>query len=792
MNELLKYITDLKAKSSEHLTRAYNIDRFFLTDFELINFFLLDQAINNGQNLFIRVPQKNQENGIYLPTIISVAIALFFKNYCENSTSYKVGDILQKKGTRYRITAQSEGKFNLEYVHNGTKTLLEGVTTSVLNRDYIITNADYNSRKVKTKFIDYRTLFKEIFNTEKFPSSFTSKAVVIIEKKDFLDELKGQSFSSTIRLDKAIPYQWVNKNGNFETTPIPIDPMIYLVPDYETFKEFIFGADIQVDMVAVVGKNKYQSDTLRQIKRDLREEVIPFAMIIGNEPIEDEHGVFKKWNWTNSEVAILQNTQQAVTRVQSTPQDELQIAIENFESYIHKLNESYDISLPKFSGFKKLLYQLVMPSDKSRLRNQLEYIRYNIAKCYSEEIDSTLFNQGLGSIDEINELNTKVEKLFTGFSNSKLKLLNQVKFDFVVIPTNPKDAADIWAKESKVKTLNFLDFKRKIKSITKQKTFLFLSPFGYTLNLQDLYELMKSTNHHYILLGYAEEIEVFYCLEKRYENSLSLEFKSKERQSLSGIKFSHLEQPEEVHNLIDRIGTKSSEQEERYNLHENIQITNYQIGFDTGETQILESTKSVLVEKHEQSTRLKVSSLVPGDRVRIYLNLSKELLFETAKKLDSEGTLSTIERHSKLWKKGLSDHLQKKNSKNPEEGLLQELKREGISITSPVTLKSWLNPDSAVKFPQKQRDLMAIIKAIKNQQLEEEFSAICQSRRTYNGIMIALGRDLSDEVMDYIVFKKKGQMLNTFPESVIQSFVKASAPIRTIKTIQITENEEYG
>lgn len=785
---LSKYISDLKAKSADHLSREYHIDRFSLTEFELLNLFLLDQAIDKRWNLFVKTVKKDDQSETYLPTIISVAISLFFKNYCESDSFYKVGDILQKKGVRYEIMDIADNQYTLKYIYRGIDTTLQ-TTKSILDKDYLITNATFKDRKVKTKLIDYRNFFKEIFNTDNFPSAFPKKAIIIIEKKDFLNEIKAQTFSPKIKLDKAIPFQWINKNGKFEAAPIPIDPMIYLVPDYETFKEYIFNAGIDVDVVVVIGKNKYQPDILRKIKRDLREEEIPSAIIIGSEPIEDDYQVFKKWNWTIPEIAHLHTSDQASTLVISVPKDEFQNQIEAFDNYIKKVNEKYYIRLSSFGGFKKLLYSLVLPSDNSRLKNQIDYLKFAITKRYTEEIDTALFNQGLDPKNEIAQLSDHVQTLLSRYSNTKRFLLDQLELDFVVIPSTPKDAAEIWKEEYRCKTLSYKEFLNKLKNVTTRKTFLFLSPFGYKLP-QELFEFIRTTFHSYLFLSYEEEGQVIRHLERKYENSLAGELNSDDRKSLSGIVFPYTKQPEEVLDLIDRISEKHAEESNRSYPYEDASSVNYEIDFENGDILILEGNKSVLLESNGQMKRIKVSSLVSGDRVRIYSNLTKELLFETAKKQDTNGRLSEIEGHSRYWKKCLNDHFKKNVHLHSEEDLLKILQQDGISITSPITLKNWLNLESPVKFPQKERDLLVIKKNIGNHELDKKIPDILKSRKVFNGIMIALGRDLSDEVMEYITNKNKGQILTSFPNSEIQSLASTSAPLRTVRTIQITEEDE--
>ncbi|HYX06809.1 MAG TPA: hypothetical protein VE912_08770, partial [Bacteroidales bacterium] len=415
------YISNIKKAAIEYLRREYNFNNIKLTDFELINFFLIDQAINNEKNLFVKTLKEDQKSEVYLTTILSISISLFFKNYCADSTSYEVGKIVQKNKLTYRIEKITDEGFELvrddKYKTRVFPTNKQITSYSIINKGKIF------NRKVKVGLDDYKKLFNSIFPSIKkeFPTEFQHKAVIIIEKKDFLRELKSQSITSEVILSKALPYQWVNKNGKFENTPIPIDPMMYLVPDYETFKEYIFESGIEVNAVIAIGKNKYHS-SIRKIKRDLREEEVPFSIIIGYEDIDDEYGYFKKWNWTPPELSLLKSYDKSTISIIKVPHDEYAEKIRTFDEFINELNQQYSIKLSSFSGFKKLLYSLVLPSANSRLRSQIEYLKHTIKKSYSEEIDTALFNQNLNSQDSIEKLEIIVESIFDGFNNTKLDI----------------------------------------------------------------------------------------------------------------------------------------------------------------------------------------------------------------------------------------------------------------------------------------------------------------------------------------------------------------------------------
>ena len=98
MIELLKYSEELIKRAKEHLSKEYNLAGFNIPDFQSINFYLIDKALEANKNLFIKPIHAEQNNLIYVPSVLSVAISLFFKNFCDDKTSYNIGEILQKDG----------------------------------------------------------------------------------------------------------------------------------------------------------------------------------------------------------------------------------------------------------------------------------------------------------------------------------------------------------------------------------------------------------------------------------------------------------------------------------------------------------------------------------------------------------------------------------------------------------------------------------------------------------------------------------------------------------------------
>jgi hypothetical protein len=777
---LENYIDQIKEKASKHLYKEYQINNFSPNNFELINFYLIDKAISQERNLFIKTLTKKQNQEIYLPSVISVIISLFFKNFCDDSTTYEVGKIVQKEKMKYRIQNKTEEGFVLISTDKH-KTQRQPSFKQI--KTYSIVNTEISHRRAKVGLNDYKKFFNTIFPSVKkdFPSEFKYKSVIVLDKKHFLNELKEQTFTE-INLLKAIPFQWVNKNGKFETSQIPIDPMIYLVPDYETFQEYILDANIDVETVIFIGKNKYTEDSLKQLKKDLRNEEVPFSIIIGSENVKDEFDLFSKWNWTIPEVAIIKDYEPAEISLSKIPNDEYQNQINHLANHIEKLNNEFDIELPSFNGFKKLLYSLVIPKDKSRLENQIEFLIYLITKTYCEAIDECLLNQNINPKEQSQLIKIFVKNIFIPFSNNKLEYIKNHDFDFLIVPNR---FAEIWKEESELNVLGYNEFIEKQDSFKSYKKFLLISPFCYSPVTYELIYQLRTTKHDYTFLVYEEEETIISSLNNRYENNLAKELNSNDRVQLSEVIFPYEEKSESVSELIDRIDDKTSIYNSEGNEYESV---NYRLDFQNGESLILDGRKSVLIEKGTEKRKINVCNIINSDKVRIYANLSKDLLFETATKQDTNSRFSEIENHSLLWKQCLIDFY---NSKNYSvDNLLNDLKKEGISIKNTFTLKNWLNLNSSIKFPQKKSDLLVVSRTINNTVLTSQLGEITKSRNTYKGIMIALGRDLSDEIMDYIIHRRKGAILDSFTDLEVNALADKSAPLRIVKQILITEENE--
>ncbi|MBW1617072.1 MAG: hypothetical protein JRJ49_11235 [Deltaproteobacteria bacterium] len=808
MIKIDKYINLLIETAKKEL-KSYNYSGIRLADFQLINSFLLDSALNqspanqDNYSLLIKIPEKDIRPDFYLPVILSIASSLFFKNYIEDATEYKIGDIVQRDGKRYELVEikDEEPKYVL-IRKDKLKTKITTISKEI--RKYIIITGDLSKRVSRTKFDDYKEFFNLLFKVDYFPSKFLHKAVIIVEKKGLFEKLKSKKINE-ICLHKALPFQWVTKKGiaKHESQFIPIEPMIYLVPDYETFKERLFEKIENLDAVIFIGKNKYSSDYLTEIKKDIRTEKIPPAIFIGVDDIDDFTGL-KSWDWTRPEMDFFNKVEVQENKITEASDCSFGEALGEFEKYIKGIDEEYtrDISKKIMGWFEQCLYSLVAPFQNSRITSQANYIKERIREKIEEEIKDNFFPIDNNPTEYINKAFELIDSIFTGLNFEKFRMLSdQQKVDILLVS---KWVKEIWEEElpdilpfNKTKILTISEFLSKEKEYTTVKEVYLLTIFGFESRPQDFITKLIHSSHNINYILYPEEKKFVEKLEAKYKNRLIEEYLSADRAFMTDINSKDIEayfkkgDDEGIDDIIDRLYNKETEENRLYGreLSESVEyIISYEE--DNFAPDTLEGSKSVLLE--EKKRKEVVSHLIVGDKIRVYENYSKEKLFEIATNEDNEGRFFDIKVNSDYWKKRLKRYFkqQKERGFYNEENLLEELKKNGANIEIGA-LKNWLKRNSNSLYPSQNANLVAIKKTINDQELNDKFEDIKRCKKAYRGIMIALGRDLSDEIMDYVISDKKdkGKMLIKFTDSEIKSFVKRSAPVKTIKAIKINRDK---
>jgi hypothetical protein len=361
---------------------------------------------------------------------------------------------------------------------------------------------------------------------------------------------------------------------------------------------------------------------------------------------------------------------------------------------------------------------------------------------------------------------------------------------------------DNWKEELKTKVGTICYFKEFMNSQYKFNhsiTVYVLSLFGNGMNQRELIEIASNTKHDFKFLAYPEEAEIIELFKINRKNNLLKEYQSDDRKKISKIIFNvpveNIKITKSLGEIMDELYDKQNKKSYDYEYDSHAQV-NYELYFDDESFPlIIDGSKTVLILKENNWIKTKTYNLLAGDTVRIYNNLSKDILFEIAAGEDSNGRFAEIVELSQLWKSELRCYFSANVSKNKyydTSDLLESLKSKGATITNAVTINKWLDSADKERFPNDSKNLIAIKNLINSEALNQHFDKIIKVRSFYRGVMISLGRDLSDDVMEFVKSNGqfKGHILSKFNAKEIQSFIQNAAPIKKIKSIKITDDEE--
>ncbi len=795
MKNISKYLEILiKFAEGKFNKEQIEIEKLAFDNFGIVNSYLIYQSIKDKKkqkNALIYLPDKETKSEFYIPVIFTLALYNFIDNCIDDITEYTIGDIVQKNGKRYKISkiTKPEIEMSEKKKYNATITSHKpGPVTIKLKpraiRQYILTTANLKNGTVKLKFDTYKIFFKNILNVDedKLPSKFKYKSVIITDKT-IVDELKQYRINNE-KIHKAFPFQYIAKTGK-KSDNIPIDPMIYIVNDYQTARTYILDKKIKIRNIIFIGANKYK-DCHLEISEDLNNMRTENCLLIGSADIEENTiPNLLKWKWTLPELNYFKYFETYQIDKILVQNDELSHYLEEFDSFIIQIEN--ELNLKELYKFVRNILPIVIPSSESRLIKQLDNILVYFKK-EGEDIFGTAFEE----IDEYDyeEIWENILEKFTDLINCKKesylkyqKIKEFERIDYLVVS---KEYIGIWKEEiNQYKIKNIISFKEFEQLDCKRKTIVFLGFFEYS----HLKSMLYNPNKIHILL-YPQEKEHYKNCFNRFTRETYYELRSPDRKTLSEISFKGIEKVENVSELIKRLFEKNEEAKINpdYLTNSSINIL-YELSFENDPDILeLDENKTVLLKTNQREREEKVKNLKIGDKIRVYDNSTKDKLYEIALNEDEEGRFNDIEKYSKLWKIELSKLYNKKF--NSLEKFLKYLNNNGLSISSTSTLKNWINTDSNVKFPQTKKDLLVLKRSINSNLLNNNFNNIIKSRRSFNGIMIALGRDLSDEITDYIKTNKKGEILSKFNDNQIHEFANKNAKERIIKTIKVVDNEQ--
>jgi len=786
MKEIDKYLDTLKLYAKRKIQGYINNKIVKLNDFETVNSYIINQAINKSQNILIKIPNREFKNDFYIPVIITVSLFNFLKNY--------IGTTLLRKHRYYTLKEiYEESIILIDNMNNRTlKIKKRDIRTFLVpaHRNPYLTALNIENNEELTKYEYYKEIFNKILiNIPKsaFPTVFQFKTIIVTDKK-IVEGLKKYRINNKL-INKAFPFRYISKSGNY-TDNLPFDPMIYIVNDYTTVREHIFTKNIKIKNIIFIGANKYR-DYETCIANDLSYKKYENIIFIGSyDIIENSISNLIKWKWTLPELYYFKYIETKEVKIKTVTNEVFEEKLKEFDVLIKNIEKTYNISLQKLYLYVKRILPIVIPNQNSRLTKQLDNLLDYFQKEAQDFIENEFFEIGEYDYEEIwRKIFEKYKSLIEYKKNdfSKYKSLNMMNnINYLVVP---KEYIDIWEEELNIKhIISFNDFK-ELKKKYNQREFekpniVFLGFYGYNHLKEIIYSDFEIT-----LLLYPIEEQSYKKVKDKLKQETYNYIRESDRKKISEISFTQIKSEETVSELLQRLFNKNTDNSFKdydYSAR-NENLLSYEIVFEDGEILILEENKTVLLKTKENERPEKIRNLKENDQIRVYENTTKEDLYKIALEADTEGEFQKIDELSKLWKSLLREYSLRFNSLND---LLIHLNKKGLSITNELTLKNWINIDSNLKFPQKRKDLNVLRKAISNQIFDDNFNRILDARTKYNGAMIALGRDLSDEVSEFIKTQKKGELLKRLSDDQIREMINQNAPLKTVKSIKLKNYED--
>lgn len=728
------YLHKLNQTAEKNLEVDFKFSKPEFSTFQIINAALFKQLFSKeATNLLISLPTNELPKSVLEISILLPVLKCFLNN-TSITKAVTVGDIIIKAecGTISSIKAITD-----EQLQVLPMLMLKRVEVNI-EQPFLILNA-----KIKAKVTEiqgratYEQKQKGFENLKlkllheiqqhlaitkyyqdgniSLPTKHKIKVIAVTSKKDILELIPS-----------CIPFQYINKSGEIYPDT-PFDPILYVVNDFATAKEFIIDKDIEIDTILFIGDNKYKSTTA--ITRLYRQEKFKRCIFIGNEDVEstDKFKVLK-WNWTLPETKYFANATNSKINTIRILHTELSNAILEFIKIIDKTEQQNEnlINLKKSLRFIRRIY------PTTALNNERIKSRANdIFKEFEEEVEE-LFQDEYQSIDkdyrpDFELLKGQFKNIIALVKNDNAKakwFKEQVKdVDYIIVP---KVVKAFWQKEiekcvqtqqpiAKVRSLidlnniqhkeQVLQFYKCLKSTqvltlkefeqkeTDDKRYLFLSFYGNGVFPETLLERMYAKNVVSDILLYEEEYKAFQYHLYKFNDRTIQEFRSADREELSGIKYPETQNinsdniDEWIKFLIDSENFKFSKKEE----------IRYEITFVEDAKKIKQrESKNIYVEGYEEHHK-EIRELKKGDKVRIYQNPDIEILHDIIKMTDEKELFSRVDKFSTLWKTSLWKYACSTAILNKYEALVRSKNMadyENLSIEAKNTIS---NTEQALK-----------------------------------------------------------------------------------------------
>jgi len=822
-----EYLNNLIEHSKQSLNQTFYFHKCNFSKFDTVNFYLIDKVLNNDRtNILITTPTKDRLNDFLLPTILTTSLHCQRKN-SDEVTTFELAEILLSKQdgivstvrevseTQVRILPLGKAKrIELDSPENyiSISVKFSSKIREIASRETLIQRNKGFENLRKKVFAEYET-YKGIisyFNSKdiQLPLKNKNKVVIVASKNEILPKIPS-----------CIPFQYVNKSG--EVYPdTPFDPLLIVVNDFNTAKEFFIEKDIPIDTIVFIGDTKYQQ-SISAISKSYRQHKFNRCIFIGTQDIETgENFEVLKWNWTLPEIKFFNQQQYQNLTPEIISNADLSQATLQFTNFIDETEQRYEnlINLKRLLKFIRKIYPITAISNENRIRERANEIYASFESEAEEVFQDEYYNIDTDYKEDLEQLKSITQNIINQIKNANAKdnwLKNATGIDYLVVPKSikkncEKEIQNCFTSKQKGITLNSLgdiaellkqpeqsvsgDYAglkdTKIITISEffrkeldKKTHLFLSLYSNGIYTDILLQKILLGNHKTKILCYSEEAKVMQMYLHGFQKEDETELRSAHREQLCGIKYP--ETPNiNTENIDEWITHLIGLDEKKYTRADEHR---YEIVFDDESKTVERESKKVFVDEYEELYK-EINQLKKGDRVRIYHNPDKETLHDIIKMTDEKDLFTRVDTFSSLWKNALRSHFSNKGADYHFEMFFEELKENGLSVDKP-RLEYWLKEDCKTKFPMKKRDLLAIIKTTNHSELNSNIQNIFALKTTYSGRLVKAGVEFSEEINTYILTKEKGKMLDWLSDEHIEQIVSNGAPLRTIKAIQIIDEE---
>ncbi|MDO8996048.1 MAG: hypothetical protein Q7U77_05435 [Sediminibacterium sp.] len=816
-----EYLKDLIEHSKQSLNQTFCFHKDNFSKFDTVNSFLIDKVLKSDRtNILITSPTKDKLNDFLLPTILITSLHCLTKN-SNSETELSVSDILVSKEDGRVSTVKDVNETSIRILPLGTTRRIDIENLS----NYVQISPRYADRLEEVRFSKTRinnfeaTKRKEIteygsvlsyFNTTdiQLPLKNKTKVIFVASKNEILPKIPS-----------CIPYQYVNKSG--EVYPdTPFDPLLIVVNDFNTAKEFFIEKGIPIDTIVFIGDTKYQQ-SISAISKAYRQQKFNRSIFIGTQDIEiGENFEVLKWNWTLPEIKFFNQQQYQNLTPEIISNADLSEATLKFTNFISETERRYEnlINLKRLLKFIRKVYPITAIGNVNRIRERANEI-YAAFETEAEEVfQDEYYNIDTDYKEDFEQLKSITKNIIDLIKNGNAKndwFKKATGIDYIVVPKSikkhcEKEIQNCFSSKQKGITLNSLGNIAELLNQPKQdvngdyaglkdtpiitvseflkkepdgKTHLLLSLYSNGIYTDVLLQKILAGNQKTKILCYAEEAKVLQMYLQGFQREDETELRSVHREQLCGIKYP--ETPNiNTENIDEWIKHLIGLDEQKYTRADE---QRYEIVFDDESKTVERESKKVFVDEYEELYK-EINQLKKGDKVRIYRNPDKETLHDIIKMTDEKDLFTRVDNFSSLWKNALRSHFSNKGADYHFEMFFEELKENGLSVDKP-RLEYWLKEDCKTKFPMKKRDLLAIIKTTNHSELNGNIQNIFALKTTYSGRLVKAGVEFSEEINTYILTKEKGKMLDWLSDEHIEHIVSNGAPLRTIKTIQLIDEE---